>query len=48
MKVLTRTLMKMMLNKALNDKYKCDNEIVKRTYDDLIKSYKSTIAYLSI
>jgi len=48
MKAITRILMKLMLNKAINDRYKCDNEIVKKAYDNVIKNYESTILYLNI
>jgi hypothetical protein len=39
-------IMKMMLTKAKNDKFDCDNTIVKSAYDNMIKNYENTIMFL--
>jgi hypothetical protein len=46
MKYLAIIIMKMMLTKAKNDRFTCDNIIVKKAYDAMIKSYENTIMYL--
>lgn len=38
--------MRMMLTKAKNDMYTCDNPITKRAYSNMIKNYENTIMYL--
>ncbi len=38
--------MRMMLTKAKNDMYTCDNSITKRAYGNMIKNYENTIMYL--
>jgi len=46
MKWLTIKLMNLNFRIALNKQSKQENEIVKRAYNDLIKSYKNTIMFL--
>lgn len=36
----------MMLTKAKNDKFDCDNTIVKSAYGNMIKNYEDTIMFL--
>lgn len=38
--------MRMMLTKAKNDMYTCENDITKRAYSNMIKNYEITIMYL--
>lgn len=38
--------MRMMLTKAKNDMYRCENSITKRAYSNMIKNYENTIMYL--
>jgi hypothetical protein len=40
------SIMKMMLTKAKNDKYKCNSDVMKIAYDHMIKNYEITILYL--
>ena len=46
MRYITMILMKHQLRIAKKEQIKCDNTIVKQAYDNLIKSYKSTIIFL--
>jgi hypothetical protein len=46
MKTIAILIMKMMLTKAKNDRFDCDNTIVKRAYDNMIKNYEDTIMFL--
>ena len=36
----------MILTKAKNDRFDCDNTIVKQAYDNMIKNYEDTIMFL--
>jgi hypothetical protein len=36
----------MMLKKAKNDSFNCNNTIVKQAYDNMIKNYENTIMFL--
>ena len=47
MKWITYKLMKYQLKLAKKRQDKSDNDIVKRAYEDCIKSYKSAILFLS-
>ena len=38
--------MRMMLTKAKNDMYTCDNSITKMAYNNMIKNYEIKIMYL--
>lgn len=38
--------MRIMLTKAKNDMYTCENSITKRAYSNMIKNYENTIMYL--
>jgi hypothetical protein len=40
-------IMKMMLQKAKNDKYDCKHEIIRQAYDNMIKNYEDTIMFLN-
>lgn len=46
MRLIAVIIMKMMLTKAKNDRFACDNTIVKRAYDDMIENYENTIMFL--
>ena len=47
MKYIARFIIKLMLQKAKNDKFECNNEIIKRAYDFKIQSFETTLLYLS-
>ena len=46
MRLIAVMIMKMMLMKAKNDWFACDNTIVKQAYDNMIKNYEDTIMFL--
>lgn len=46
MRLIAVIIMKMILTKAKNDRFACDNTIVKRAYDNMIKNYEDTIMFL--
>jgi hypothetical protein len=46
MRLIAVIIMKMMLTKAKNDRFACDNTIVKQAYDNMIKNYEDTIMFL--
>lgn len=46
MRLIAIIVMKIMLTKAKNDKFDCDNRIVRQAYDNMIKNYEDTIMFL--
>ncbi len=46
MRLIAIMIMQMMLTKAKNDRFDCDNEIVKQAFDNMIKNYENTIMFL--
>lgn len=46
MRLIAIIIMKMMLTKAKNDRFACDNTIVKKAYDAMIENYENTIIFL--
>jgi hypothetical protein len=47
MRFIAEMIMKMLLQKAKNDKYDCKHAIVKQAYDTMIKNYKDTIMFIN-
>ncbi len=47
MRLIAVIIMKMMLQKAKNDKYDCKHSIIKQAYDNMIKNYEDTIMFLN-
>ena len=45
MRFIAEIIMKMLLQKAKNDKYDCKHTIVKQSYDNMIKNYENTIMF---
>ncbi len=46
MRTIAIMVMKLMLTKAKNDRFRCDNTIVKGAYSNMIKNYEDTIMFL--
>jgi hypothetical protein len=47
MRFIAEVIMKMLLQKAKNDKYDCKHTIVKQAYDNMIKNYEDTIMFIN-
>ena len=47
MRFIAEIIMKMLLQKAKNDKNDCKHLIVKQAYDHMIKNYEDTIMFIN-